>query len=173
MQPGCRRWDEEVLHDVFERRDVEQIKSIQLCDSVDEDGWYSQFKNSGVYSAYKVLQKANGEGSVEVSSGFWKKLWQLKIPPKCKDLLWRAATGCLPTRFQLRPRHVDIERVCPICKQYPETIVHCLVDCSFARGSWGGSRMGLVSSGGLVFTSWLIDVFSKENKEVLEKVGMF
>uniref|UniRef100_A0A803NVA0 CCHC-type domain-containing protein n=1 Tax=Cannabis sativa TaxID=3483 RepID=A0A803NVA0_CANSA len=36
-----------------------------------------------------------------VSNKFWKILWTLKVPPKAKDLVWRAASNCLATKRNL------------------------------------------------------------------------
>ncbi|KAM6569730.1 hypothetical protein CsatB_017715 [Cannabis sativa] len=61
-------------------------------------------EGSGVYSvrsAYQILQESKGRGDDGAATGFWKQLWELKIPPKVKNLVWRAGVACLPTLAQL------------------------------------------------------------------------
>lgn len=65
------------------------------------------------------------------NSGFWRKMWNLKIPPKVKNFLWRAVSDCLPTRDQLRIRHVAVNLMCLVCNEAPESAFHSLVNCSF------------------------------------------
>uniref|UniRef100_A0A803Q4Q6 RNase H type-1 domain-containing protein n=1 Tax=Cannabis sativa TaxID=3483 RepID=A0A803Q4Q6_CANSA len=55
-----------------------------------------EFESSGEYtvkSSFKLLQ-ANREGSVDREVVvFWKKFWQLKLPPKAKNCVWRVVNG--------------------------------------------------------------------------------
>uniref|UniRef100_A0A803P0Y7 Reverse transcriptase domain-containing protein n=1 Tax=Cannabis sativa TaxID=3483 RepID=A0A803P0Y7_CANSA len=69
--------------------------------------------SSGIYtvrSAYKLLQQLSGDFNLDVlaEDKFWKKLWQLKTPPKMKNLVWRAAKGCLPTMSQLLSKKTNL-----------------------------------------------------------------
>ena len=60
----------------------------------------------------------------------------------------------LPTADNLRRRQVQLPSVCPICNAYDESVVHCLVNCSFAKTCWLLSPIGYV--GGCVnFVDWL------------------
>lgn len=66
------------------------------------------------------------------NSGFWRKLWNLKVQPKIKNFLWIAATGCLLTKDRLRARKVEVNVMCSNWNDNPESITHTLVTCSFA-----------------------------------------
>lgn len=90
-------------------------------------------------------------------SEFWKKLWKLQVPPKVKDVLWCAATNCLPTKTQLRSRHVNVNAVCPACKTGRESIPHCLVECSFAKSCWTRLDVEIETSVSGTFAEWLQD----------------
>lgn len=87
-----------------------------------------------VKSAYRHLQLSKEEGTNHVE--FWKKMWKISVPPKVKDLLWRAASNCLPTKTQLLSRHVSVDAICPLCQTQKEIISHCLVECTFVRSCW-------------------------------------
>uniref|UniRef100_A0A803P564 Reverse transcriptase zinc-binding domain-containing protein n=1 Tax=Cannabis sativa TaxID=3483 RepID=A0A803P564_CANSA len=103
-------------------------------------------KLSGLYSvksAYKLLQQLNGEFRLDTSTEdmFWKKLWQLKTPPKMKNLLWRAEKRCIPTMTQLQSKRVNVNPICPVCTMAPETIEHSLLSCPVVAAVW--DRVGI------------------------------
>ncbi|XP_062089021.1 uncharacterized protein LOC133795583 [Humulus lupulus] len=128
-----------------------------------EDCWQWKGEHSGIYSvksAYRITQELKGVVHSDNNSGFWKDLWNLKIPPKVKDLIWRAASNCLPTRFQLGYRKITLpSSLCPICSRYAETIPHCLVGCSFAMACWWFAGLPVVAIGDNSFGGWLQDRF--------------
>uniref|UniRef100_A0A803QK33 Reverse transcriptase zinc-binding domain-containing protein n=1 Tax=Cannabis sativa TaxID=3483 RepID=A0A803QK33_CANSA len=118
---------------------------------------------SGLYlvkSAYKLIQELNGTWNSATSSTFRKKFWKLHVPPKIKDLVWRACSNCLPIMVQLRTKHATVTMECPIYHESEESIVHCLVECPAAQSCW--NRVG-ISTGCpwlLVFPAGLRRVFS-------------
>ncbi|XP_074366433.1 uncharacterized protein LOC141707268 [Apium graveolens] len=85
-----------------------------------------------VKSAYVHIQNTKVSPSSADDSGFWKKLWKLKIPSKIKNFFWRATSGFLPTKDLLRTRKVNVNELCPICNEAPKTVMHALVSCNFA-----------------------------------------
>ncbi|KAL8496802.1 hypothetical protein ACS0TY_020469 [Phlomoides rotata] len=81
------------------------------------------FSNNGSYtvkSAYKAASTLvinDGiEGKVE-----WKKLWNLKIPPKLKSWYWRVCRNFLPTRERLWEKGLHISPICVMCQYGVET----------------------------------------------------
>lgn len=92
----------------------------------------------------------------------WRKLWNLKIPPKIKNFLWHASAYCLTTKDLLRIRRVQVDPYCPTCNECPETIIHYLVNYSYAKSCWiqvhGQSVNGEFSS----FWQWLRLVFQQQ-----------
>ncbi|XP_060959389.1 uncharacterized protein LOC115700161 [Cannabis sativa] len=110
LTPDGPRWDAEVLDDLFVDRDKHLIMSIPLHDNNLEDHFVWSKETSGFYtikSAYNLLQKLKGGWYETNDNNFWSKLWSLKLPPKIKNLMWRAAVGVLPTMIQLRTKHVE------------------------------------------------------------------
>lgn len=61
-------------------------------------------------SAYYIaLNVINPAGCVECSHGesripLWKRIWQLKIPPKIRIFTWKACVNALPTMLNLKKR---------------------------------------------------------------------
>ena len=63
----------------------------------------------------------------------WKKIWQLKIPPKIRIFSWKACVSALPTMLNLRKRGVTTDGICPISGQEAESIYHALFRCNIAK----------------------------------------
>ncbi|XP_030477950.1 uncharacterized protein LOC115694989 [Cannabis sativa] len=135
--------------------DTQLILSIPLNSSRIDDVWFWSFESSGnfsVKSMYRHSQQRKEDDLQLVGSDFWGKLWRLKVLPKVKDLLWRAASNCLPTKVQLRHRHVNIDSIFPVCSLDSEIILHHLVECSFARACWVNTRLGVTIDYARTFT---------------------
>lgn len=113
-------WDTELVEDIFGSRDASIILSIPVDKEV-EDSWYwrnDKFGNFIVKSAYLMLEGTYNNASSADNSGFWCKLWNLKIPPKVKIFLWRASSNCLPTKDNLIIKQVPVTNTCAVCNAY-------------------------------------------------------
>ncbi|KAM6544107.1 hypothetical protein CsatB_008554 [Cannabis sativa] len=158
METDCFAWDVDLVRDLFNTRDAQLILSIPLNSSRSDDVWFWSFESSGnfsVKSMYRHLQQRKEDDLQLVGSDFWGKLWRLKVPPKVKDLVWRAASNCLPTKSMLRYKRVNIDATCPVCSSSNETILHRLVDCSFARACWVNTGLGVDLDHSGTFTGWI------------------
>ncbi|KAM6558899.1 hypothetical protein CsatA_028138 [Cannabis sativa] len=164
MKIDENEWDEEVIMDVLTERDQELIWKIPPSNGNSSDTWYWTKEDNGLFtvkSAYKLQQEIKGVNEMAANSGFWKQLWQLKLPPKVLNFLWRVSTNCLPTHFQLRVRHVPINTSCPFCNAAPETSLHVLVRCRFAQDCWAVSRVPAVAGTAMTFTAWFEEGLDK------------
>uniref|UniRef100_A0A803NFH1 Reverse transcriptase domain-containing protein n=1 Tax=Cannabis sativa TaxID=3483 RepID=A0A803NFH1_CANSA len=170
-----REWDIEILNDLFEPRDRELILKIPLQPSSTMDCLTWSLENSGLYtvrSAYNQLQILNGVAEIEetVVSKFWKLFWCLKVPPKMKNLVWRACMDCLPTTVQLRSKHVEVSTLCPVCSSAEETIFHALVECPTAAICWERTGIGTVLHQNFNFLVWCMEAFQQVDKSGKETV---
>lgn len=96
MKLGEKFWDREVIIDLFDERDQHLIPGIPLSRRQEEDIRYWYKDDKGLYtveSAYKLVQDMKGEWVANANSGFWRRLWNLKIPPTVNNFLWRACNG--------------------------------------------------------------------------------
>lgn len=173
MSIGGKLWDEDLILDVFNERDASLILSIPL-DGNDKDTWYWWYEKLGFYSvksAYVHLHEAKRGVNMANNSGFWRKLWQLKIPSKIKNFLWRAATGCLPTRDLLRVKHDDVNPLCLICNVVTETICHALFSCPFADNCYRLFPNPILFGNASSFAEWLQELFEhRQHKEIHNQV---
>ncbi|XP_060972137.1 uncharacterized protein LOC133038104 [Cannabis sativa] len=161
-------WDVDLVRDLFNDRDANLILSIPLSLSRRVDVWFWCWEKTGhfsVKSTYKQLQLSKNGESQQSNSVIWKGIWKLYVPPKVKDLVWRAASDCLPTKTRLRSRHVQVDNGCPRCANHAETPYHCLVDCPFANSCW--ELTGLKKTVQVVtsFAGWLEAMFQQLDKD--------
>lgn len=136
-------WDEDVLKDVMNDRDRELIIQIPLSANQQSDRLVWSNEKPGIYSvksAYHLIQMATQGYRDETNKSFWKCLWNLKVPPKMTNLIWRTGSRCLPIRCHLLIKRVVIDATCPMCGIEDETTLHCLVTCREIQEYW--NRVG-------------------------------
>ncbi|XP_062075648.1 uncharacterized protein LOC133779747 [Humulus lupulus] len=93
------------------------------------------------------------------------------VPPKGKNLLWREVLGCLPTKSQLKMKHVAIDLYYPFCNMSEETIYHSLVICSFAQEVWNSLTVDVNADGFEVFGDWFDAIFQRYYKDRMGKIA--
>ncbi|XP_062086500.1 uncharacterized protein LOC133792608 [Humulus lupulus] len=175
MHADSSEWDVDAIKDLFNDRDSSCILSIPLCSNRPIDNWYWSLESSGIFSVkscYKSLQVLkNGEAS-EMEKLFWQGLLKVRVPPKVKDLVWRASSGCLPTKTQLHLRHVDVDIISPLCQSDRETVSHFLVACSRVWPCWVSLGLGLLAPDSETFGHWLMQNLVRLDQEQKAKVFM-
>ncbi|XP_074358745.1 uncharacterized protein LOC141698038 [Apium graveolens] len=162
IKVGAKEWDLEVVADVLNERDQNCVLAVPISNSNQEDSLYWSPESSGIYSvksAYKLLQlQRNSEHTVD-NGKMWKTLWNIRAPPKVLNLVWRALSDCLPTLTQLQLKRVPVQNICPTCQTQVESIMHCLVSCSYAQQCWSILLPGIQIQEDGCFKSWLSLLF--------------
>jgi len=69
-------------------------------------------------------------------AGDWGVVWQAKVMPKVRNLLWRICRGCLPTWNKLNTRHVLCPVQCPLCTETEKSDWHILFVCQESADFW-------------------------------------
>ena len=113
-----------------------EIDAVQICPtSMDSLIW--KVDPSGAYStksAYNILK--NDGRSVNDDRAF-KIIWNLKIPPRAIAFCWRIFRNRLPTKANLRKRHITLPSYrCPLCDSEEEDIGHIMFSCRITRNLW-------------------------------------
>ncbi|KAM6545103.1 hypothetical protein CsatB_025839 [Cannabis sativa] len=176
FEVNTRKWDEDIVKDLFSPQDAAIILGIPLHHSIVNDSWYWLAEKNGFYSvrsAYNSLQQLKHHSDSPEASSFWKFLWSLKVPLKAKDLVWRAASNCLASKRNLCIKKVLVDSSCPFCGVFAETEWHVLVSCHFAWSCFGYA--GLAAVGRDLFSSllvWLEATARRVDKEELGRVVM-
>lgn len=101
------------MADLFNTKDKNLILQIPLSTRRDEDVWYWLTDPHGQYtihSCYKMLPHYTHA----LTSGVWRKLWNLEVPKKVKNFLWRAMMNILPTNDNLIRQGAEVMPICSI-----------------------------------------------------------
>ena len=81
--------------------------------------------------------KANPTGQYSAQRQVFEEVWKLKIPSKTSFFGWRLIRDRLPTKTNLRRRHVQINDVlCPFCRNNDENAAHQFFQCSKILPLW-------------------------------------
>ena len=101
--------------------------------------------NYSTKSAYNLLQ---GESAEEKMDGVFEDLRKLRIPTKTSIFAWRLIRDRLPTKSNLRRRHVEInDSICPFCRNKEEDTAHLFFNCIKTLPLWWESLSWVNISG--------------------------
>ncbi|XP_031097220.1 uncharacterized protein LOC116001487 [Ipomoea triloba] len=162
-------WDDSILTDIFEPRDVNLIKRVPISPGY-IDSWYWIDDIRGIYSVKSGYRRIRGSVTPLIS-GFdrWNNLLKLKIPPKWKTFIWRALTNTLPTTSNLIQRRLDIDPLCPLCASHVEDVSHVFLCCDFAVVTWHSAQFVVPSGAGLSFPLWFQQVLTTMDDDAVTR----
>ena len=69
------------------------------------------------------------------------RIWKLKNLLRIQTIIWMWFHNSLATRVFLAARGIQVNTICPICLQAPETIIHVLRNCPLASSCWQNLRV--------------------------------
>ncbi|XP_021593121.1 uncharacterized protein LOC110600563 [Manihot esculenta] len=99
------------------------------------------------------------------------KLTQLQI-----IILSRVLTDFWLLGFDIgKSRRVPVDSMCPLCHEAPETVLHILVQCPFARSCWLSSLLGWPAFSAASLREWFSLAFltaSAENASLILMISM-
>ncbi|KAM6569719.1 hypothetical protein CsatB_017704 [Cannabis sativa] len=112
-----------------------------------------------------------------VGTPLWRMMFgrccgRLKPLLKVLHFVWKALSGCLPTRTQLSSKHVSVELHCLLCSYGYESIFHVLVQCPFAHSCWLRSVLGVGHSTRNNFFDWFMEVLAVGNMGLVKEAVM-
>jgi len=128
--------------------DGAEVLKIKPSERADEDVLAWAFEKHGAYSvrsAYRMLKEDQtamtmANSSEAMSSGTeraWQAVWKIRVPPKARVFWWRILHNSLPSKAELKRRHVEKESHCEVCGDPDETLYHIIFSCTVARKFWG------------------------------------
>jgi len=145
--PGTRVWDEALVRQAFLPLDAEEILKIKPGTNMEADIEAWAFEKSGLYtvkSAYRLLKEEQMAGAMARTSEAgasgdersWKLVWNLKVPPKVGVFWWRVMHNFLPSKQELKRRHVILESHCELCGDPDQSLYHIVFLCPAAKRFW-------------------------------------
>ena len=132
LQVNAIQWNTAFINYVFDNGTTEQIYKTPLLPSVQQDTVTWRFDKNGNYSvrsAYRDILNNDTALNQHCVTGSWNSIWNLKLPPKVKNFMWRACRNCLPTRVKLQSRGVQCPLDCAVCAGPHEDSSHLFFDC--------------------------------------------
>nr|POE46432.1 hypothetical protein CFP56_41679 [Quercus suber] len=114
--PNIRIWDPGRLASCFLPWEANMVWQIQVCEEGVEDTLIWPLTNDGEYSvtsASRMLISAEAllmpsSSSQDNNGVVWKKIWKIQTPNKIWHFICRVAKDSLPTKQNLRARHLPI-----------------------------------------------------------------
>ena len=101
------------------------------------DDWVWKLDSSGQYSAKSAYHALRGHITEGEEVADFEELWKLRIPSKAGVFVWRLLRDRLPTKVNLRKRHVEINDLqCPFCRRMEEDATHLFFHCSKITPLW-------------------------------------
>ena len=132
-----KQWKTEVLENMLLGFEAEIIRTIPLCCTEQPDvlTWpYNPREEYTVKSGYQFLQREHqnaqhGQSDVSRLKLLWQAIWNLLVPSKVKNLVWRATKNSLPTKDNLVRRKIIQNGSCDVCREHTEDVKHALYSC--------------------------------------------
>nr|POF00561.1 putative ribonuclease h protein [Quercus suber] len=122
IKEDTRTWNEDVIDGIFAPEEVALIKTILLSRYPAEDILHWPWTQTGKYtckSGYRFLKcEVEESGVVETyveDSKFLHSIWDLRVPNKIKNFMWQACCESIPTKANLRHRHITDNPLCERC----------------------------------------------------------
>ena len=136
INEAMRTWNENTIDGLFVPDKAALIKKIPLSKHPTEDKLYWPWTQNGQYSCKSGYRFLKSEANEEVAEAmqdedkkFWYSIWALQVPNKIKNFMWRACRDSLPTKVNLRRRHIMDSSLCEQCLREEESPLHALWSC--------------------------------------------
>uniref|UniRef100_A0A2N9EFV9 Reverse transcriptase zinc-binding domain-containing protein n=1 Tax=Fagus sylvatica TaxID=28930 RepID=A0A2N9EFV9_FAGSY len=149
MIPNSQQWDFALIDHIFQPYDASAIKNIPLSSQASKDRLYWLGSNNGQYSVktgYRFLVEDElktmpSSSSTEQMNTIRKSVWSLQVPRKIQMFMWRALKDSLPTKLNLKRRHILKDPVCELCRSTTEDILHMVWRCPQVQAAWNKFRV--------------------------------
>ena len=91
-----------------------------------------KFSMNGEFTTNSAYRLANqGEETAMQFNGQW--IWKLDILPRITNFLCLCLHGCIPVKEVLAVRGINCDKLCPLCREQDESIIHLLRDWVFTH----------------------------------------
>ena len=172
--PGTRLWDEQEVRRSFLALEAEEVLKIKPSLRLQHDVLAWALEKNGTYSvrsAYRMLKDdhwavsmaGSNEQAPSEQSNVWRALWRVNVPPKIRVFWWRVIHNSLPSKSEMKRRHIEKESFCEVCGDPDESLYHVFFLCPVAKRLWAEiKRLFGIRINTLHPQSWTADIFRQE-----------
>jgi hypothetical protein len=163
--PEIRCWNRQLVSELLVHFEAEQISQIPItnlsrpdeyCWPKTRDGSYTVSSGYQAIMDWKDEANLSANGSNQNISPIWKKLWNLKIPPKYTNPMWRILHNALPVQKNLSNKGINCYPMCRRCNNNIEDLHHVFSGCSWSQQVWFASPLNLkIQNTNLPFNKWI------------------
>ncbi|KAL2894538.1 hypothetical protein RDABS01_010447 [Bienertia sinuspersici] len=141
------KWKSSLIWTHFTAESARAILSTHIPQTPIKDTFVWRLSPTGeltTKSACRFLTRDNTLHCARIhTSGVWKFLCALQIPPKWKIFIWRLIWNALPLKVNLNTRGIGVDRTCNLCSNHEEMDAHLFRDCPFTATCWFDGQLGL------------------------------
>lgn len=107
--------------------------------------WFADnFGRYTVRSGYRCLVGSRVEDAMNTdSSGVYKNIWELNLPPKIRIAVWRFTKDYIPATVNLYNRRFSSSPSCPSYGEASENFMHTLLVCG-PSSTWFFKTEGMI-----------------------------
>lgn len=88
----------------------------------------------------------------------------MKVPPKVRIFWWRVLHNYMPTKEELKRRHISKEGHCETCGKDSESLYHVVFECTYAHRFWDAVKeITGVKMPNLHPLTWARDIMAHQN----------
>uniref|UniRef100_A0A803Q9F4 Reverse transcriptase domain-containing protein n=1 Tax=Cannabis sativa TaxID=3483 RepID=A0A803Q9F4_CANSA len=128
-------WNRSLVSKVFGSDMGNKICNITRLPTNGPDTLVWKPTKDGSFSVKEAYRALNPNQGNDYNPKFWNLIWNKDIHTRHSIMIWRALTGCLPTKDKLP---FVIDKMCPLCDSALEESTHLFWDCPFASALWFG-----------------------------------
>ena len=145
-----KEWNEQLVRQALGAEEADLVLGIPLSMHLPPDRCIWDVNRKGkftVRSAHKSLMEGLDNGSEGESSDgtvmkqIWRSIWGMKTPNKIRSFAWKAFRGILPTKENLKRRHVIVDDLCETCGKEPENYSHLFWFCDKVAKVWSNCKL--------------------------------
>ena len=113
----------------FRKSPSTEIHVMMLFFAICKVGQYSA--KSGYYFLKSEVRSSSPPRHqvTDQKKSMWKKIWQLAVPCKVRNFVWRVRQNAIPTKSNMVRRCIINDPTCPLCSQHHEDVLHSLWSC--------------------------------------------
>ena len=131
-----KEWDLFKLKELVADAQLQLILATPICSSAIPDSICWGLFETGDFTTKSATWAAHELNPINAPSWEFSWIWHIDIMPKLKMFLWQLCHASLPTRGTLLKRELQINPLCPLCRDDIEDMEHLFLRCPIVHEVW-------------------------------------